>query len=278
VKGTVVQRELRAGIDTAEWAHDRSDVRPIIKHRLPPVFDQTMVADQNPYPAYRFKTSVRFAEPLEVVRVQISNVSKTAGLAVHSAVVTDSRSKKSIPLFSLASDFLKPVYEHDFTLILRNTRALPRAWLVTKAEAVDGEEALKRIRGESAEPFDPRLTALLEVAPRELPDLPGGTVAPDSAKITQYGPTSLTIETNASIPTVLVLSEMFFPGWTATVDGNKTQIYITNFLLRGVALPAGQHRVEMHYTAPAARYGAIISAITLIGIVGLAVVDRRRRR
>ena len=276
-KGAVIEHELRAGKDTAEWAHDRPDVRPIIKHRLPAVFEQTMVNDPSPFPAYRFKTSVRFAEPLEVVRVEISNVSKTAGIAVHSALLSDSRIQKSFPLYSLASDFLKPVYERDHTLILQNTRALPRAWLVTKAEAVDGEEALKRIRGESSEPFDPRLTALLEVTPRELPELPGGTLTPDAAKITHYGPNSFSVDTNAAIPTVLVLSEMFYPGWTATVDGDKTQIYITNFLLRGVALPAGQHRVELRYTAPGARNGAIISAITLIGIVALAVVDRRQR-
>ena len=275
--GGVIEHELRAGRDTAEWAHDRPDVRPLIKHRLPPVFEQTMVEGANPYPAYRFKTSVRFAERLEVLRVQISNVSTGAGLAIHSAVLTDSQIQKSFPLSGLPSDFLKPVYERDFTLILQNTRALPRAWLVTNAEAVDGEEALKRIRGESPKPFDPRSTALMEVDPTELPQLPGGTVAPDSVKITHYGPNSLTVETNAPIPTVLVLSEIFYPGWTATLDGNKTKIYLSNFLLRSVVLPAGQHRVEMHYTAPAARNGAIISAITLLGFVGLAVVDRRLR-
>jgi hypothetical protein len=268
---------LRAGRDTAEWAHDRQDVRPIIKHRLAPVFEQTMVADENPFPAYRFKTTVRFNEPVNVLRVEVSNVSKVAGLAIFRAFLTDSRTQKSIPLFSLTSDSLKPVFERDFTLILRNTRALPRAWVVTQAESVDGEEALKRIRGESAKPFDPRLTALLEVDPSQLPVLSGGTVDPESAKITNYSPNHITVETNAAIPTVLVLSEMFYPGWTATIDGKRTEIYITNFLLRGVALPAGQHRVEMHYTAPGARNGLIISAVTLMGIVGLAVFDQRQR-
>ena len=162
-------------------------------------------------------------------------------------------------------------------MIFRNTRAQPRAWLVTEAEAVDGEEALSRIRGESGT-FDPQNTALIEINPGELPDLPGGSVSRDAARITHYTPNALTIETNAPIPTVLVLSEIFFPGWTATIDGNNTRIYLTNFLLRGVALPAGQHKVEMHYTAPAARNGAVISAITLIGIVGWALKDWRRRR
>ncbi|HEY0099420.1 MAG TPA: hypothetical protein VGB76_10770, partial [Pyrinomonadaceae bacterium] len=58
--------------------------------------------------------------------------------------------------------------EFDGVLVLRNERALPRAWLVGEAEALDGEEALRRIRGESLTAFDPRRTALLEVKPEEL--------------------------------------------------------------------------------------------------------------
>jgi hypothetical protein len=49
-------------------------------------------------------------------------------------------------------------------------------------------------------------------------------------------------------------------------------------LLRGVALPAGRHRVEMRYAAPQARVGAIISALTLAGLAGLAFAARRRAR
>ncbi|HEV7903707.1 MAG TPA: hypothetical protein VGO96_07700, partial [Pyrinomonadaceae bacterium] len=61
--------------------------------------------------------------------------------------------------------------EFDGVVVLRNLRAQPRAWLVGEAEAVDGEEALRRIRGESKRAFDPRRTALLEVKPEELPAL-----------------------------------------------------------------------------------------------------------
>src|SRR5205085_9661648 len=75
------------------------------------------------------------------------------------------------------SDAWQPVYEQRETLILRNTRALPRAWLVAEAEAVRSEEARARIRGESPRDFDPRRTALLEVYPHELPALPGGELA-----------------------------------------------------------------------------------------------------
>ncbi len=173
----------------------------------------------------------------------------------------------------------QPVYEQRETLILRNTRALPRAWLVAEAEAVKSEVALSRIRGESAPEFDPRRTALLEVHPQELPALPGGALAPGSTvRITSYTPNRLVMETNAPTATVLIVSEMFYPGWEATVDGQRAQINVTDFLLRGVALAAGQHQVEMRYTAPAARNGALISAFTLLLLCGLASFTRRLKR
>ncbi|HEV7905014.1 MAG TPA: YfhO family protein, partial [Pyrinomonadaceae bacterium] len=180
-------------------------------------------------------------------------------------------------------------FEQDGVLVVRNLRALPRAWLVAEAEAVDGEEALRRVRGESggdgdsndgsARKFEPRRTALLEVSADELPRLPGGTLAPESTiRLVQYRPTRLTLETNAKTATVAVISEIFYPGWEATVDGVAQPIYLTNFLLRGVAVPAGQHRIEMRYRAPAARIGALISLCTLLLIILLSVFARRARR
>jgi hypothetical protein len=147
---------------------------------------------------------------------------------------------------------------------------------VGEAEAVDGEEALRRIRGESDREFDPRRTALLEVKPEELPSLAGGTLAPGAqARITEYQPARLVIETKAQTATVLVVSEIIYPGWEATVDGAAARIDATNYLLRGVAVPAGAHRVEMRYPAPAARNGAIISLLSLLVIGGLIAYARR---
>jgi hypothetical protein len=161
-------------------------------------------------------------------------------------------------------------YDKEGALVLRNLRALPRVWLVAEAEAVDGEEALQRIRGEGAREFDPRRTALLEVRPDELPPLPGGPLAPESdARIVSYEPNRLVVETSAPTATVLVMSEIFYPGWTATVDGRPERIKLTDYLLRGIALPPGRHRIELRYTATAARNGAFISALTLALLAGL---------
>ncbi|HEY0099417.1 MAG TPA: YfhO family protein, partial [Pyrinomonadaceae bacterium] len=154
-----------------------------------------------------------------------------------------------------------------------------RAWLVGEAEALDGEEALRRIRGESLTAFDPRRTALLEVKPEELPKLTGAALPPEAtARVVEYQPSRLVIETSAPAAAVLVVSEIIYPGWEATVDGVAARIDTTNYLLRGVAVPAGVHRVEMRYTAPAARVGAVISACALLLLCGLALYDWRAGR
>jgi hypothetical protein len=271
-----IERELEAGRDTAEWAHERSDVRPFIKHKLAPISAETQIGGLDGYKAYRYKAVLRFAEPLRVTRVEVENLSDTAPLGIYSATLTSSTSQTNTPLVNLYSEAWRPIYEQNSLLILRNSRALPRAWLVAEAEAVDGEEALARIRGEGGRGFDPRRTALLEISPADLPHLPGGELAPESvARITSYEPSRLVIETSAPTSTVLMLSEIFYPGWEATVDGRGAEIHLADFLLRGVALPSGHHTVEMRYTATAARNGAIVSALTLCLIAGLAIYAGR---
>ncbi|HEY6230958.1 MAG TPA: YfhO family protein [Pyrinomonadaceae bacterium] len=274
----LIEREIRAGMETAEWAHERPDVRRIIKHGLAPIFDSAVVKGAPDFPAYRYKTLLTFNRPARVTEVEITNVTPSVPLGIYSASLINSQAGIDLPLGFKPADNWQSVYEKDETLIMRDARAQPRAWLVSEAEAVDGEEALRRIRGESSTDFDPRRTALLEMRPDQLPQLPGGTLSPDStARITSYQPNRLQVQTNAPIPTILILSEIFYPGWVASVDGRPAQIYLTDYLLRGVALPSGQHAVEMHYTAPAARNGAIISGFTLLVIAALGIYAWRTR-
>ena len=95
------------------------------------------------------------------------------------------------------------------------------------------------------------------------------------ARVRSYEPNTIEIETYAPEPTVLVVSEMFYPGWVATVDGQPTEIMLANFLLRGIELPAGKHMINMKYVAPAARNGAMISIVTVIVLISLVFVSYR---
>lgn len=269
--GRVIERELLAGVDTAEWAHDRADVLPVIRHQLAPLFDSFPGDESNSFVSHRYWTRIPLGGRVQVDKIEITNISPRVILALWKITLYDSATKFSIPLPHYDLNRWKLVYEKDGVEIIRNKRMLPRVWLVAEAEAVDGEEALSRIRGESEHPFDPLRTALLEVLPSELPRLPGGGISPDSsARVLESEPNRLLIETRSATPTVLVVSEVIFPGWVATVDEQDAPIHATDFILRGVALPAGTHRVEMRYTAPAAHNGAVISLFTLFLIGGLA--------
>jgi len=288
--GRVVERPLRAGSDTAEWAHERADVRAGVKHALAPVFDSVPAKDERgDYSSHRYRTRIALAETLQVESIEIVNRAQDATLALWKATLHDAARGQSRPLArtqrslyaGLDADRWEMVYDVDDVLVLENKRALPRAWLVGQAQSVDGEEALRLITGQAGEntpAFDPRRTALLEVAPAELPQLAGGELpAGSAARVTLYEPNRLVIHTRSAQGAVLVLSEMFYPGWEATVDGVPARIHLTNYLLRGVVVGAGEHRVEMRYVAPAARNGAIISALSLAAFGALLFYSYGRR-
>ncbi|HEV2883885.1 MAG TPA: YfhO family protein, partial [Pyrinomonadaceae bacterium] len=286
--GKVVELNLRAGVDTAEWALERPDVRAAIQHRAAPVFDEVPGDAANSFSAQRYWTRLQLGSNVSLDRIEIAHAGSSAAFSLWKATLYDSQTGRSTPLTKDGASETEPlldprrwqlVHEVDGVQIIRNLRALPRAWLVAEAEAVDGEEALRRISGESQRPFDPRRTALIEVASDQLPNLPGGSLTTESnARIVSYEPNRMSIETSATTPTVLIVSEMFYAGWEATVDGQVVPVLRTDYLLRGVALPPGRHQVEMRYTAPAARTGAIISLSTLALLGGLAIYSRRRSK
>lgn len=277
--GRTIHRDLLAGTHTAEWAHERPDVRPNMKHRLATVFDQRPGDANNTFPSYRYWGRIKLDTPERIERVQIKNVSQTAAISIWKLSLVDSRDLQSSPLWVAASPAWTRVFEDRGVEVLENRQAMPRVWLVAHAKAVHGEEALAAIRGESAEPFDPRETVLLEVNPNEMPALPQAKLSPGSeAMLREHKAHRLSIETNSPTNTMLVVSEMFYPGWEATIDGERAPIILANYLLRAVYVPAGKHRIEMRYTAPAVRNGAIISAATLIFLVALLIRTRRAKQ
>ncbi|MFL6211674.1 MAG: YfhO family protein [Pyrinomonadaceae bacterium] len=274
--GRIIERELRAGRETSEWAHERPDVRPFIRHQLAPVFDEHAGDAAHSFTAYRYLARLPLDATLQVERVEITNVTNGTALDLSAVTLFDSGTHASTPLPQLDAARWQAVYNKDDVLVLRNARALPRAWLVTEADAVDGEEALRRIRGEGAHEFDPQRTALLEVRAEELPPLPGGP-PPETAVQVAYRPNSIELETDADRDALLVVSEMTYPGWVAIVDEAPAPLYTTDYILQSVPVPAGRHHVRLRYTAPAARNGALISLATLLLMCALVVYQRRVR-
>ena len=76
----------------------------------------------------------------------------------------------------------------------------------------------------------------------------------------------------------LVLSDSYYPGWEAEVDGVPVPIHRANMAFRAVVVPEGKHTVEFRYRPDSFYYGAGVSAFTLVaGSVFVAAATRRRR-
>ena len=276
--GRRLDRKLKAGVDTAEWAHERADVKAAVRHALPRVYASAPGDERNSFPALRYWTAFNLGEKTAVDRVEMKCVAKGVTLFVWRAALYDSSGRGAFPLTRRLPEHWRKIYDHDDVQIYENPRALPRAWMVPKVVAVSEEEALRAIRGESDQPFDPREVALFEPADKTQAAFPQDKFdAPAEARIVSYEPNHLTIETVSDKRAALVVSETNYPGWEATIDGRPTKIFTANYLLRGVIVPEGRHRVEMRYTAPAARRGAIITALTLIFLIGGTIYWRIKR-
>ena len=97
-------------------------------------------------------------------------------------------------------------------------------------------------------------------------------------EIIRRAPSSLVLDVVTPSDGLLVLSEVYYPGWRATVDGQPTSIARVNYVLRGVSVPAGQHRVEIFYRPKTFTWGAVISWITLAVLAAVSVWVWRRRK
>ena len=77
---------------------------------------------------------------------------------------------------------------------------------------------------------------------------------------------------------LLVLSDTYFPGWKAEVDGQETDVEPVDYALRGVPVGPGEHTVVMRYAPLSWTLGWVISALALLGLVVVVAVGLRRRR
>lgn len=165
-----------------------------------------------------------------------------------------------------------PVYADGRVEVLENPDALPRAWIVHSARKMEPLLALDRLASGAV---DPRQTALLEEKPPPLqrPDDP----SEDAARVTEYEPNHMEVEASTGARGLLVLSEVYYPGWNAYVDGEKVDVRRADHLLRAVPVPAGEHTVELRYEPWTLRLGTAISLLTAAALVALTFVAWTRR-
>jgi hypothetical protein len=152
--------------------------------------------------------------------------------------------------------------------VFRNPAALPRARIVHEVRSVAGETAMRSAILDGSVDF--ARVVLLE---RENPQLETCAAA-DSVEIKQYQPDRVTIHVDMQCRGMLILSDAWYPGWRATVDGNPVEIHRAYGLFRGIVAEQGPHEIVMTYRPLSVYLGAALSSI---GFLLCAVLFFRER-
>lgn len=170
-----------------------------------------------------------------------------------------------------AGKFREVARGNDF-IIFENTQALPRASLVGKAVPVDsGTAAWNAV---AAPDFDPRTVAYLEDG---APSFDSGAVS-GTVDVTSTRASSMEFTVTTDRQAVLLISEVAYPGWRATIDGAATPIYTADYTFRAVVVPPGTHQVRLSFEPPLWRAGWLIAGATLVLLLGAALASVLVRR
>ncbi len=146
--------------------------------------------------------------------------------------------------------------------VFENVHALPRAFLVTKVNYVDYAGAIRFVRNPAANFFETAaIEGASEDASRESLD-PAST--PGRAYFESYSNDQLTLRTEAPARALLVISEAWYPGWIADIDGRETPIYPTDVAFRGIFVPIGSHRIHMKFRPKILPVSLTISGLTAL--------------
>jgi hypothetical protein len=147
-------------------------------------------------------------------------------------------------------------------IVYRNPDALPRVWTVHQAMTAGRKDLVGRLLN-----ADPRQTVFLTDM---LPAL--DVCSGDEVRVAERRNKLLVIDASMACRGMVVMSETFFPGWQAKVDGRATQVYEADGALRGVIVSAGRHRIELQYRPMSVYLGGLLTALGLVaaGVIALS--------
>jgi hypothetical protein len=169
---------------------------------------------------------------------------------------------------------------HGEKLIALRDSYLPRAFIVPGSLVVRKEEVLDFMADGG---FDPRRTLFLEsgaYSGESLPLSSDSSTVSGQVEITSYRPDRIVLTAETAGKAYLFLSEIFYPGWNAFIDGQPAGIMRGDYLFRVLELPKGRHSILLEFNPWTIRLGSAvtIAVLLLLGAFALYTVFRRRNR
>ncbi|MEO8287262.1 MAG: YfhO family protein [Chloroflexota bacterium] len=164
--------------------------------------------------------------------------------------------------------------------IYENQNAIPRLYLVHDAriipEGFNTVEAVRRFN------VDPKHSVILESGTAVESTLPGTAENPqtpsgsppsgESVVASRYSAQEVVIDVNATAPGWVVLTDAWYPGWEATIDGRSVPLEIAYHAYRAVRVDAGAHTITMQFRPVSWTWGSLISLLSLLAVLAALAI------
>ena len=162
-----------------------------------------------------------------------------------------------------------PLVYSGEVMIYENPDAYPRAFLATRymkaSSYVQAQSMLARTD------IDLRSEVIIEDPGRQVEE--PTTISPDTAchcyaEVVRYGPNAVVVEVQTDKSAFLMLTDTYYPGWSAQVDGSGVIVYRADGLFRAVRVEAGHHTVTFNYFPQTFSAGIVTSVVTGLALAG----------
>ena len=163
--------------------------------------------------------------------------------------------------------------------LYKNRQSLPRAFLVKQFQVLKSEQEYARAFIELT--FDPGSTILLDGPPTRFLELKKKPTVPNlkpAVRVVTYENNRIVLEVDTPDAAFLFMSEAYYPGWKAYVDGTEEEILRADYLFRAIPVGPGSHRIEVVYQPLSFKVGLAVSLLTVVMLGGVWLIFTIRKR
>ena len=192
----------------------------------------------------------------------------------------DSVNAAKFPVLNMLNTkyFIFPAGQQGQTVPIENPYTFGNAWFIDKIQYVNNAneeiDAIGQVDLQQTAIVDSKFKEALKGVNEGYKD------SLSTIRLTNYEPNQLVYETSSPQDGIVVFSEIYYPGWTATIDGKPADIARADYILRAMNVPAGKHTIEMRFDPQSLHitegiaYGAM--PLLLVGVIILIWIYRKK--
>ena len=192
----------------------------------------------------------------------------------------DSVNAAKFPVLNMLNTkyFIFPAGQQGQTVPIENPYTFGNAWFIDKIQYVNNAneeiDAIGQVDLQQTAIVDSKFKEALKGVNEGYKD------SLSTIRLTSYEPNQLVYETSSPQDGIVVFSEIYYPGWTATIDGKPADIARADYILRAMNVPASKHTIEMRFDPQSLHitegiaYGAM--ALLLVGVIILIWIYRKK--